>query len=284
MTEALNFIITNQFPRRLATRVVGWASRIELPPVRDLSIALLGLSGDLRLHEAKHTRFTSLHDCFTRELKDGVRPLDRRADVLVSPCDGIVGAFGAIDDTELLQAKGSPYTLEELLGDSAAVGRYRGGRYVTLRLAPHMYHRFHAPCDCRVDAATYISGDTWNVNPPTLKRIARLYCKNERVVLHARAAGGEAFAIVAVAAVLIASVQLSCLDGPLTLAYRGPNHIPCAARYRKGDELGFFHYGSTIIVLGTDDLEVCDHVRSGDIVRMGEPLLRRTATSSSSAS
>ena len=111
---------------------MGWFSRIEQPLVRDLSIALFGLfAGDLRLHEAKRSNFASLHDCFVRELKDGVRPLDRDPEVLVSPCDGIVGAFGAIDGTKLLQAKGSDYSLEELLDDRMAAERFRGGMYVT---------------------------------------------------------------------------------------------------------------------------------------------------------
>ena len=276
MNDALNFFITNQIPRKLATRLVGWASRIELPFVRDLSIALLGLFGDLRLHEAKKARFSSLHDCFVRELKEGVRPLHADPAVLVSPCDGIVDASGAIDDTELLQAKGSSYSLEELLGDPAAVERYRGGSYVTLRLSANMYHRFHAACDCRLEGATYISGDTWNVNPPTLSRIARLYCKNERVAIHARVDSSDQFVtLVAVAAILVASIHLSFLDESLTLSYSGPTRIPCDARYRKGEELGYFHHGSTVIVLATRGLTVCEQVRFGEIVRMGEPLLRR---------
>jgi phosphatidylserine decarboxylase len=282
--EDLNFVLTNRIPRRLATRLIGSISRSRLPVVREVSLALFELfAGDLRLDEAKQTRFASLHECFTRELKDGARPLALDPAMIVSPCDGIVGAFGAIDDTELLQAKGSPYTLEELLGDSSAVGRYRGGVYVTLRLTANMYHRFHAPYDCRLDGAAYISGDTWNVNPPALKRIASLYCKNERVAIHARLEGADgAFALVAVAAVLVASVHLSFLEQPLTLSYRGPTLIPCSARYRKGQELGYFHHGSTIIVLGTNGLAVCDGLRSGDIVRMGEPLMRCHAAGCSS--
>jgi phosphatidylserine decarboxylase len=282
--EELNFILTNRIPRRLATRLIGSISRSRLPLVRNVSLSLFELfAGDLRLHESKQTRFASLHDCFTRELKDGARPVAVDRAVLVSPCDGIVGAYGAVDDTELLQAKGSPYTLEELLGDSSAVGRYRGGVYVTLRLTANMYHRFHAPFDCRLDGATYTSGDVWNVNPPTLKRIARLYCKNERVAIHARLEGAdEAFALVAVAAVLVASIHLSFLAEPLTLSYRGPTFIPCTARYRKGEELGYFHHGSTVIVLGTSGLTICDGLRCGDTVRMGEPLMRRHAAGCSS--
>ena len=124
-----------------------------------------------------------MHDCFIRELKDGARPIDGRADILVSPCDAIVGASGPIDGTKSFQIKGFPYTLEELLRDPELVEAHRNGRYVTLRLTSSMYHRFHAPHDCRVEQVTYISGDTWNVNPIALRRVEKLFCKNERAVL-----------------------------------------------------------------------------------------------------
>jgi phosphatidylserine decarboxylase len=275
--EDVNFFITNQIPRRLLTRCMGWFSRIEQPMVRDVSIATFALfAGDLRLDEAKKTTFTSLHDCFVRELKDGARPVDPDSQVLVSPCDGIVGAFGPIDGSELLQAKGFSYTLEDLFAGRAAAERYRGGRYVTLRLTPGMYHRFHAPCDCRIDGATYISGDMWNVNPNALKRVARLYCRNERAVIHTRVdATGEAIAIVAVGAILVASIHLDFLNAPLNLTYRGPVNIPCTAFYRKGNQLGYFHHGSTIIVIATDEMDLCDNLCTGAVVRMGQPLLRR---------
>ena len=124
-----------------------------------------------------------MHDCFTRELKAGARPIDQRPEIMVSPCDAIVGACGAIAGTRLYQAKGFPYTLDDLLCDRDLVETYRNGRYVTLRLTAGMYHRFHAPHDCHVDRVTYVSGDTWNVNPIALKRIERLFCKNERAVI-----------------------------------------------------------------------------------------------------
>src|SRR5262245_31080295 len=109
--EAINFALTNRIPRRLLTRAIGWFSEIEQPVVRALSIAAWKLfAGDPELHEARKTRFSSLHDCFIRELKDGARPLDVSPEVIVSPCDGIVGACGPIRGHELLQAKGSSYT------------------------------------------------------------------------------------------------------------------------------------------------------------------------------
>ena len=211
--EDINFLLTNRIPRRLVTQFIGWFSRIEQPLIRDMSIGIWRLFSDLDLREAKTTQFRSMHDCFIRELKDGARPIDGSADILVSPCDAIVGACGAIAGTELYQAKGFPYTLEELLCDRDLVEAHRNGRYVTLRLTSSMYHRFHAPHDCRVEQVIYISGDTWNVNPIALKRIERLFCKNERAVVRTKlAASGEPVTLVAVAAILVASIRLHCLD------------------------------------------------------------------------
>jgi len=273
--EDINFLLTNRIPRRLATQFIGWFSRIEQPLVRDLSIGLWRLFSDLDLREAKKTQFCSMHDCFIRELKDGARPIDGRADILVSPCDAIVGACGAITGTDLYQAKGFRYTLEELLCDRDLVEAHRDGRYVTLRLTSSMYHRFHAPHDCRVDQVVYVSGDTWNVNPIALKRIERLFCKNERAVVRATlTASGDPVTLVAVAAILVASIRLNCLDILLNLQHRGPNVITCDALYRKGEELGRFEHGSTIIVFAPKNFSLCDHVREGATIRVGEPLMR----------
>jgi phosphatidylserine decarboxylase len=273
--EDLNFLLTNRIPRRLLTRFMGRFSRIEHPWVRDLSIGLWQLFAELELCDAAKPRFTSLHDCFIRELKPGARPIDVDPKVAVSPCDAIVGAFGQIEGTQLIQAKGFPYSLEDLLGDPELVRLYRDGRYVTLRLTSGMYHRFHAPHDATVDQVTYISGDTWNTNPITLKRVERLFCKNERAVLQTRLCeGGHRLTLVPVASVLIASIRLHCLDALLHLGHKGPNVIPCSAAFRKGEEMGWFQHGSTIIVFAPEALAFCDNVREGSIIRVGEALLR----------
>jgi phosphatidylserine decarboxylase len=176
-----NFWLTNRIPRRALTLFFGWFSRLEHPLIARLSIAIWRFfADDLHLEDAKKTTFHSLHDCFIRELKDQARPIDTHPSIVVSPCDAIVGAMGSIRQTELIQAKGFPYTLEDLLSNPQLVERYRNGRYVTLRLKSSMYHRFHAPCDCQIREINYISGDVWNVNPSALQRIERLYCKNER--------------------------------------------------------------------------------------------------------
>jgi len=195
--------------------------------------------------------------------------------VVVSPCDAIVGACGRIEGDQLIQAKGFPYTLKDLLADPELERLYRNGRYVTLRLTSSMYHRFHAPHDCRVEQVTYVSGDTWNTNPIAIKRVERLFCKNERAIIRTKLeAGGQPVTLVPVASILVASIRLHFMDVLLHLRYPGPNVIPCNAFFRKGEEMGWFELGSTIIVFAPDGLTLCENVRQGEVIRMGQPLLR----------
>jgi phosphatidylserine decarboxylase len=272
--EGINFLLTNRIPRRLATRFVGWLSKIEQPFVRDLSIGIWRLFSDLDVSEAKKSHFKSLHDCFIRELRDGARPIEADPSLLVSPCDAIVGASGIIAGNELLQVKGFSYTLEDLLGERDLVETYRNGRYATLRLTASMYHRFHAPYDCVVEQVTHISGDTWNVNPISLKRIERLYCKNERAVLRARLSNGHVVTLVPVAAILVAGIRLRFLELDVERDRPGRATISCRAPFRKGEEMGWFEHGSTIIVLAPDGFELSGHVREGALIRMGQGLMR----------
>jgi phosphatidylserine decarboxylase len=274
--EDLNFLLTNRIPRRWFTQFMGWFSKIEQPLIRDASIGIWRRFADLHLDEAKKTSFRSLHDCFIRELKPGTRPVDPDCDVLCSPCDGIVGACGPIDGIRIFQAKGFPYALHDLLGDPELARRYRGGCYATIRITSSMYHRFHAPLDCRVQQVSYISGDTWNVNPIALKRVEALFCKNERAVVrvkHVRCA--EDILLVPVAAVLVASIRLHFLDVLLHLRYRGPNQITCDAFFKKGDEMGWFQHGSTIIVVAPQGFQMCDSIVDGTAIRVGQRLMRQ---------
>ena len=273
--EDLNFLLTNRIPRAALTRFVGWFSKIEHPLIRDVSIACWRLFSDLDLTEARKTGFKSLHDCFTRELRPGLRPPDPNPAIVVSPCDAIIGAFGAIADTELFQIKGAPYSLLDLLGDPALVESHRNGCFLTLRLTSSMYHRFHAPYDGKIERVTFIHGDVWNVNPIALKRVERLFCKNERAVLQTRLQTGEALTLVPVAAILVASIRLHFLDVIFNAQTRGPTLFPCDASVSKGDELGWFEHGSTIIVLAPDHFEFCDNVVESARIRAGEPLLRK---------
>lgn len=289
--ETLNFWLTNRIPRKLLTRAMGRFSRIRSPRLTRMSIWIWQwFADDLRLDEAETDRFDSLQACFTRRLKPGARPIARNPDALTSPCDAVIGAHGRIDDGLLLQAKDMVYRLEELLGNPYLAAAHANGTYVTLRLKSSMYHRFHAPCAGRLRYIDYISGDVFNVNPPTLKRLERLFCRNERAVLpvEIQSMEGESIetepdgrsglgpvTLVPVAAVLVASMRFAFLSGPLNLRYRGPNRIECDARFDRGDELGWFEHGSTIVMLAGPGLGLAPDLATGDTIRMGRPLLVR---------
>jgi phosphatidylserine decarboxylase len=138
-----------------------------------------------------------------------------------------------------------------------------------------MYHRFHAPHDCRVDHVTYVSGDTWNVNAAALRRVDKLYCKNERAILRTTlSATGHVITLVPVAAILVASIRLHFIDTILSRKHRGPNTFACNADFNKGEEMGWFQHGSTIIVFAPDDFSLCDNIKDGAVIRVGQPLMR----------
>ncbi|MCP5269929.1 MAG: phosphatidylserine decarboxylase [Burkholderiaceae bacterium] len=279
MQEDLNFLLTNRVPRLLLTRLMGGFSRIRSRWLTRLSVAVWRQFTPLDLSEAAQSDFDSLHAVFTRALKPGARPVDPRADVLVSPCDAIVGACGAVRDGQVFQAKGMPYAMADLFGGDPLAADFIGGSYVTLRLTSAMYHRFHAPCDARLGDVTYLSGDTWNVNPIALARVERLFCRNERAVLPLTLPSGARIALVPVAAILVASLRLHALDVRLHLRYRGPNRLPCDVPVTRGQELGWFEHGSTIIVFAPPGFRFAPGIATGTRIRMGQALLMVPTTS-----
>jgi phosphatidylserine decarboxylase len=273
--ETLNFLLTNRVPRLTLTRLMGRVSRIRSPLFTRAAITLWRLFTELDLSDAKQPRFASIHDCFTRELRPGARTIDARPDVLASPCDAIVGACGRVERGQVFQAKGMPYATADLFGPTQDASAFEGGSFVTLRLTSAMYHRFHAPHDLTVQHVTYLSGDTWNVNPIALARIERLFCRNERAVLRARlAATGHEIALVPVAAILVASMRFHFLEGVPYPRQRGAAETPCAAPHAKGQEMGWFEHGSTILVFSPAGFTLADAIEPGVRVRMGQALLR----------
>ena len=277
LQEDLNFLLTNRIPRITLTRFMGWWSQLRHPWVVQASLAVWRWFSDLDLSEAKQKKFATVHECFTRELLPGARPVNSDPLAFTSPCDAIVGAHGEIHRGQVFQAKGFPYELKDLLGDSEQCRhwstRLEGGKFLTLRLTSSMYHRFHAPQDVSLEHVTYFSGDTWNVNPIALARVEKLFCKNERAALHMRLRDGRAFLMVPVAAVLVASMRLHALDVLLNLRYKGPNEMPCAARYDKGQEMGWFEHGSTILVFLPPGFDWAQGLETGQRVKMGQTLL-----------
>jgi phosphatidylserine decarboxylase len=273
--DTLNFWLTNRLPRNLLTRFMGWFSKIRSPLLARVTISIWQwFVDDLRLYEARKQRFDSLHDCFTRELKPNVRPIAPDPDIMVSPCDAEVGEFGRIEGDRLYQAKGLSYSLAELLADPLLANQYQEGRFVTLRLKSSMYHRFHAPDAGRLQQINYIAGEVFNVNPPTLKRLPGVFVRNERAVLPLQIDGmGQVVTLVPVAAILVASLRVRGLDAALNASYEGPRLIPCRRSFQRGEELGWFEHGSTIVVLAREGIHLNPDLKPGQIIRMGQPLL-----------
>lgn len=278
--EQINFLLTNRVPRRYLTRIMGWYSKKESRLLTQFSIFIWKLfADDLDLSEAKKQHFDSLHDCFIRELKDGARTIDIRANLVTSPCDAIVGTCGRINGTTIFQIKGFPYELGDLIPDKCLQEKYRDGVYVTLRLKSSMYHRFHAPVDCKVTQVTYISGDTWNVNPVALKRVEKLFCKNERAVLELKTGDiNSSITLVPVASILVASIKFHSQEQRLNLKYCGPNHLTCDVNYKKGEEMGYFEHGSTIILFATQNHTLYEGITTGDRINMGQALFAQKVT------
>jgi phosphatidylserine decarboxylase len=280
--EDLNFLLTNRIPRNTLTRFIGWFSQIENPLVAFTSIKIWQFFSALDLSEAKEQHFKSMHACFTRELKPNARPINPDLNYLVSPCDALIGAFGQVKNGAVFQAKGFSYPLNDLIPNQALAKSYEDCEYATLRLTSSMYHRFHAPAAMRIRKITYISGDTWNVNPIALKRVERLFCKNERAVIECELNPTDnssetpvpkpILTLVPVAAILVASIRLHCLNLLLHLKYPGPNQIDCGVQVQRGEELGWFQHGSTIIVFAPKGYRLFSQLELGDHIRMGEAL------------
>ncbi|MEN9419654.1 MAG: hypothetical protein RI988_3275 [Pseudomonadota bacterium] len=271
----MNFLLTNRVPRIALTRLMGWYSGLRSPLLTRMSIAVWRLFTDLDLSDARQRHFSSLQECFTRALKIDARPFDRHPGVLASPCDGIVGACGTVQAGQVWQAKGFPYSVSELFGPGRDVSGFEGGCFVTLRLTSAMYHRFHAPHDAVLEHVTHLHGDTWNVNPIALQRVERLFCRNERAVLRLRlASSGHVVALVPVAAILVASIRLHCLDLLLHGRSRGPDEYLPRAPVAKGEELGWFQHGSTILVFAPPGFRLAPGIHTGQQIRAGQALMR----------
>jgi phosphatidylserine decarboxylase len=280
----LFLLLQRLMPKRLVTALVHWLARIRTPAIKDFLIrAFVGLY-DADLDEvAKKVPddYECLNDFFTRELKTGSRPIDNSSSSIVSPADGFISAAGLIDRSCLLQAKGIDYSLEELLAtDLDDAETYNDGSFATIYLAPFNYHRVHAPLAGELVAARFVPGTLFSVNQTTVSNLRGLFTRNERLICHFRAEPPGSFVVIFVGALNVGSIttpwsgelrpragnvvdnlDLHDLSEPRTVA--------------KGDLLGWFNMGSTVILLlPPGNCEWRSGLASGDAIRMGEAIGR----------
>jgi phosphatidylserine decarboxylase len=264
----------------LLSRLVGWLAERPLPPpiLRSLIRAYArGYGVDLDEAAEPVEAFRTFNAFFTRALRDGARPIDTRPGTVTSPSDSRLSHIGPVpDDGRLEQVKGRTYGLDALLGSAVEAVPYRGGRHAVLYLSPGMYHRVHAPVDGCIVGWRHVPGRLFPVNPPAVRSVPGLFTRNERVVIFLEADGLGPVALVLVGAANVGRITLRFT--PLVTnsgASGGREAPPAPLPVRRGDELGAFNLGSTVVLLVASPTLV-PTVEPGALVRMGEALWRTT--------
>jgi phosphatidylserine decarboxylase len=234
---------------------------------------------DLGEYEVPGEGFESFDAFFTRRLKPGRRPIDTEVDALLSPADGRVEDAGPIDPCSTLRVKGRSYSVSELLADRWAGSLYAGGQFAVIYLSPRDYHRVHAPVDGRVRTVRHVPGTLFPVNAIGLQHIPKLFARNERVVVEQTSALHGPVTTVMVGAIGVGRISLAFDPELVTNDGRvHPERIHAAddaPSLRRGDELGTFHLGSTVLVFTGPGSGLELVTRPGQHIRMGEALLRR---------
>lgn len=233
--------------------LVGKAARRRVPvPLRSAAYRAFAraVGADLTEAELDLRAYASLGDLFARRLRPGMRPIDGELGSIVAPCDGVLAARGTAVDGALIQAKGKTYQLDELLVDRELAARLTGGEYATIYLSPRDYHRVHTPVDGRLVRYDYIPGALWPVNPVVAARRDRLLVRNERVVITIDAGRLGRVAIVMVGAAGVGNIALEYAPESVTWRAQGERRrIELDHELVRGDELGAFRLGSTVVMV-----------------------------------
>jgi phosphatidylserine decarboxylase len=281
MTPALRVALERLLPRALLGKTIYRIARSERPWVRGPLIRWVARTYRIDLADAEHAdlgAYPTLNAFFTRGLRPDARPIEGDERTIVSPADGTLSEFGAIDGRQLFQAKGMSYRIETLLGESEsnATALFENGAYLTVYLAPQNYHRVHVPLAATLTRTTYLPGERFSVNRHFASRIAELFCRNERAICWFDTFAGP-MAVVLVGALNVATVSTVTL-GEIESGVRREWREPRAVRFTRGAEIGRFNLGSTVVVLlprGT--LRWDARIAPGIPVRMGEALGRIVA-------
>lgn len=262
-------------PKNLSSAIVYRATRSRQPWLKGPLMRWFAKAYGVDMSEAANAdleSYATFNDFFTRELKAGARPIAGGADTVVAPADGVLTEHGAVDGGRVYQAKGSLYTLTELLGETgAAVDKLAGGRYFTIYLAPHNYHRVHAPLDAVLKRTRYIPGARFSVSRATAAAIPRLFCRNERVVCWFETERGT-MVVVFVGALNVSSIS-TFAHGEIASGAAREWHEDAPRGVARGEEIGRFNMGSTVVVLfASAALRFTGEAADGLAVRMGQAL------------
>lgn len=270
------------FPKSAFSRLMGTLAELRFPPWALRPVLALYKSFfriDMAQFQEPPEGFSSFNEFFVRPLAAGARPIESAPGRLVSPVDGTVIESGAIKDGQLLQVKGQPYAVADLLNGDPAWRGYGGGggTFLTLYLSPKDYHRIHSPCAGRVVRFSYVPGELWTVSPAGVRSVPGLFARNERLITAIAAGFGEVL-LVAVGATIVGKIKVVYHS----VTSNGKKAAPLAANLdrpfplQRGQELGRFELGSTVILLFPPGAVVLDDLPPGTELKMGQGIANLT--------
>lgn len=285
MKRSPGVLLQYLLPHHFLSRIMHAITRMRYVPFRRNIINSLVRAYNVNTSEALHpdlndlSIYPDLNSCFTRALRPDARPLPEQHDQICSPADGTISQIGRIEDERIFQAKGQCFSLLELLGGSQKwTEAFRSGHYATIYLSPSDYHRVHIPLDGKLQETIHVPGRLFSVAQKFIQQVPRLFARNERVISVFDTEAGP-MAVILVGAIFVGSIE-TVWHGEVspprgrkitTIGYdQQDTHTPA---FRRGEEIGRFNMGSTVIVLfGRNRVEWQDRWVSQDHIQMGQSL------------
>lgn len=271
-------------PKHFISRMVGKLAAAKAGGLTTALIKLFIKQYKIDMSEAKYSdpaHYNTFNEFFTRPLKEGIRPLAEESDIIAHPVDGAISQLGDVVDGQIIQAKGHDYSLQALLGGKEEdTAPFLGGKFATIYLAPKDYHRIHMPVDGTLSKMIYVPGDLFSVNPLTAQNVPNLFARNERVVAIFETEIGP-LAMVLVGATIVASIEtiwagtVTPPAGKDVFSWNYPTEGDNAITLKKGEEMGRFKLGSTVILAwGANQAEFLSDQHPETVTRMGTPFAK----------
>ncbi|TQV86972.1 archaetidylserine decarboxylase [Aliikangiella coralliicola] len=281
-TEQLKIISQYLIPQHGISIAAGKLAEVKTEWFKNLFIKKFAAAYNIDMsiaEEPELTNYACFNDFFTRAIKLDSRPIDTDEKSFCSPVDGAMSQFGKIEEGRIIQAKNHHYTALELLGgDEQRAKHFTNGEFCTIYLAPKDYHRIHMPCDGKLTAMSHVPGKLFSVNPLTANNVPNLFARNERVISYFDTEFGQ-LALVAVGATIVGSIE-TVWDGTITpptrKEIRNWKYLDKSITLKKGEEMGRFKLGSTVILLMEKaNWQWNNPINTGSDVLLGEKLVTK---------
>lgn len=273
----MDFFVEMQryLPKKLMTLLAGMLASVKYRHVKNLLIQMFIKAYQVDMSEARALsidQYRDFNDFFTRALRPDVRPIPEDPQAMISPADGVLSEFGQVEQKQLIQAKGKYFSLAKLVDDDSLADELDGGCFATVYLSPRDYHRVHMPLDGEPVDMRYVPGKLFSVNNRTTGKLDNLFAINERLVITFKDKTGKKFVVVLVGALIVGGME-TVLSGPIIRSSSAGKIEFQESPLDKGDELGRFFLGSTVILLcPRGHAELDENLEKGMLVKMGQKI------------